>query len=118
MPRIMLALSSRDRNGKNILSVRHPRVFTFTSLHMLLEQAGFEVVESRGVPAPFPPGSSDNRWSGLLLQLHQLLLKISKRLFAYQICIRARPKSAAEDSFKQTSPERVGLPSPSLRRAA
>jgi hypothetical protein len=118
MPRIMLALSARHRNGKNNLKSRHLRAFTFKSLHMLLEQAGFEVVESRGVPAPFLTRSADNRWSRVLLKVNQLLLRVSKRLFAYQICIRARPNSGVHQVFQRTIPRSAALPSHSLGRAA
>jgi len=43
-----------------------------------------------------------NRWSRILLGINQLLLLISRRLFAYQICIRARPLPDARHLLKET----------------
>src|SRR3712207_6444964 len=88
--RAMLALGQFNYSRKGILGIGHRRLFTFRSLRALLEQAGFEVIESRGVPAPFPLALGRNFWSRALLKINQALLKLSKSLFAYQICIRAK----------------------------
>jgi hypothetical protein len=68
----------------------------------LLEEAGYEVLEERGVPAPFPLALGMNRWSRALLAANQALLFVSKRLFAYQICIRARALPDARHLLKET----------------
>ena len=39
---------------RGILDLTHTRLFTFSTLRRLLEGAGFQVLELRGVPAPFP----------------------------------------------------------------
>ena len=52
--RIMLALGQFNYSRKGILGIGHRRLFTFKSLRALLEQAGYAVMEERGVPAPFP----------------------------------------------------------------
>ena len=67
-----------------------------------MEQAGYEVVEERGVPAPFPLALGQNLWSKMLLKLNQALLLISKGLFAYQICVRARALPDARHLLKET----------------
>ena len=54
--RIMLALGQFNYSRKGILGIGHRRFFTFKSLRALLEQAGYEILEARGVPAPFPLG--------------------------------------------------------------
>jgi glycosyltransferase involved in cell wall biosynthesis len=100
--RIMLALGQFNYSRKGILGIGHRRLFTFKSLRNLLEQAGYEVLEQRGAPVPFPLALGQNFWSRLLLKINQFLVLISKRLFAYQICIRARPLPDARHLLKQT----------------
>jgi hypothetical protein len=65
-------------------------LFTFKTLRALLHQTGFEVREVRGVAVAAAP-VSNSRWTGALLKLNQLLVKLLPRVFADQICVRARP---------------------------
>lgn len=100
--RAMLAFGQFNYSRKGILGLGHRRLFTFQSLRALLEQAGYEVVEEHGVPAPFPLALGANRWSRTLLTLNRAFIKLSKGLFAYQICIRARPLPDAKHLLKET----------------
>jgi glycosyltransferase involved in cell wall biosynthesis len=100
--RIMHALGQFNYSRKGILGIGHRRLFTFKSLRNLLEQSGYEVLEQRGAPAPFPLALGHNFWSRTLLRINQVLVLISKRLFAYQICVRARPLPDARHLLKQT----------------
>jgi len=100
--RIMLALGQFNYSRKGILGIGHRRLFTFKSLRNLLEQSGYEVLQERGAPVPFPLALGQNRWSQILLGINQLLLLISRRLFAYQICIWARPLPDARHLLKET----------------
>ncbi|HZE14125.1 MAG TPA: bifunctional glycosyltransferase/class I SAM-dependent methyltransferase [Chthoniobacterales bacterium] len=88
--RFMLAFGQFNYSKKGILGLGHRRLFTFQSLRSLLEQAGYEIIAERGVPAPFPLALGTNRWSRLLLRVNHGLIAIAKRLFSYQICLRAR----------------------------
>lgn len=100
--RVMLALGQFNYSRKGILGLGHRRLFTFHSLRALLEQAGYEILEERGVPAPFPLALGTNVWSKVLLRINQVLLFLSKRLFAYQICMRARALPDARHLLKET----------------
>jgi glycosyltransferase involved in cell wall biosynthesis len=100
--RMMLALGQFNYSRKGILGMGHRRLFTFKSLRNLLEQGGYEVLEARGVPAPFPLAIGTNRSSRALLALNQLLIRFWKRLFAYQMFIRARPLPDATHLLKET----------------
>lgn len=100
--RAMLALGQFNYSRKGILGFGHRRLFTFNSLRALVEQAGYEVCEIRGVPAPFPLAMGDNRWSRTLLRLNRVLLRLSKHLFAYQICMRLKPRPNVGHLLKQT----------------
>jgi hypothetical protein len=65
-----------------------------------LEQAGFAVVETRGVPAPFPLAIGDNLISRTLLRMNQILIRISRGLFAYQIFMVVKPQPTLETLLK------------------
>jgi glycosyltransferase involved in cell wall biosynthesis len=116
--RIMLALGQFNYSRKGILGIGHRRLFTFKSLRALLEQAGYEILESRGVPAPFPLAIGTNFWSRAFLNVNQFLLRISKGLFAYQVCIRARALPDSRHLLKETISGSAKLRSQLLGRVA
>jgi len=116
--RIMLALGQFNYSWKGVLGIGHRRLFTFKSLRALLEQAGYEILEARGVPAPFPLAIGTNFWSRALLKVNQFLLKISQSLFAYQVCIRARALPDSRHLLKETISGSATLRSQLLARVA
>lgn len=116
--RIMLALGQFNYSRKGILGIGHRRLFTFKSLRALLEQAGYEILAARGVPAPFPLAVGTNFWSRTLLRMNQLLLRISHGLFAYQICLRARALPDSRHLLKETISGSAKLRSQFLDRVA
>ena len=116
--RAMLALGQFNYSKKGILGLGHRRLFTFQSLRALLEQAGYEVIEERGVPAPFPLALGMNPWSRLLLRANAALIQIAKRLFSYQICLRARALPDAKHLLKETIESSSALRAQMLDRVA
>lgn len=116
--RIMLALGQFNYSRKGILGLGHRRLFTFKSLRALLQQSGYEILEERGVPAPFPLALGQNGLSRALLRVNQALLFLSKRLFAYQICIRARALPDARHLLKETISSSSALRAQVLDRVA
>ena len=116
--RVMLALGQFNYSRKGILGIGHRRLFTFKSLSALLQQAGYELLEARGVPAPFPLAIGLNFWSRALLKLNEMLIKFSKGLFAYQICIRARALPDSRHLLKETISGSAALRSQLLDRVA
>jgi glycosyltransferase involved in cell wall biosynthesis len=116
--RIMLAFGQFNYSRKGILGIGHRRLFTFKSLRALLEQAGYEILEARGVPAPYPLAIGTNFWSRALLKSNQFLLRISPGLFAYQICIRARALPDSRHLLKETISGSAKLRSQLLDRVA
>ena len=81
---------------RGILDLTHTRLFTFSSLRRLFEQSGFSIVEMDGIPGPFPLALGDGWLSRALLRLNTLLIRMSKRLFAYQIWLRVKPLASLE----------------------
>jgi glycosyltransferase involved in cell wall biosynthesis len=87
--RLMLALGQFNYGKAGILDRTHTRLFTFRTLRRLLTDAGFLIVEMRGVPAPFPKVLGHGTLGKVALALNQLLIRASKSLFSYQIFVIA-----------------------------
>jgi glycosyltransferase involved in cell wall biosynthesis/2-polyprenyl-3-methyl-5-hydroxy-6-metoxy-1,4-benzoquinol methylase len=91
--RLMLLLGQFNYGKRGILDLTHTRLFTFGTFRRLFEQSGFEVIEMRGVPAPFPLAVGNGLMGRFLLALNQALIRISRSLFSYQIFAVVRPKA-------------------------
>ena len=50
-------------------------------------QCGFEILEERGIPAPFYLALGDTPFADFLMGINRFMIKISKNLFAYQIAV-------------------------------
>ena len=94
--RAMLLLGQFNYGKRGILDMTHTRLFTFSSLRLLLEQRGFQVRSSRGIPAPYPVALGNNRTSRFLLKVNELCLRIFPTLFSYQILMVATPTPSLE----------------------
>ena len=100
--RLMLLLGQFNYGRKGILDATHTRLFTFRSLRELLDQAGYKVLEVRGIPAPFPKAIGNNFFSRLLVRTNEMLIRLSKGLFAYQIFVRAEAKPTVNNLLSET----------------
>jgi hypothetical protein len=89
--RLMLLAGMFHYGRRGILDLTHTRLFTFRTFKSLFEQAGYEIEEVIGVPAPYPLALGDGPLARFFLWINQALIHISKSLFAYQIFIVARP---------------------------
>jgi hypothetical protein len=86
--RLSLLLGQFNYGRTGILDRTHTRLFTFRTLRHLLRDAGFRIRVMRGVPAPFPLVAGD-RVGGVLLRLNEILIRLSKTLFSFQIFVVA-----------------------------
>jgi glycosyltransferase involved in cell wall biosynthesis len=113
--RLMLLLGQFNYGKRGILDLTHTRLFTFGTFRRLFEQSGFDVLEMRGVPAPFPLAVGNGRLGRFLIALNSLLISISRSLFAYQIfaVVRAKPTLA---SLLARAQEESGVRSGELAR--
>jgi glycosyltransferase involved in cell wall biosynthesis len=91
LTRLMLSLGYFNYGSRGILDLTHTRLFTFSSFRELFEQAGFQVEDVRGIPAPFPLAVGDNWLGRSLLAINRILIKLSRSLFSYQIFMVVRP---------------------------
>ena len=105
--RLMLLLGQFNYGKRGILDLTHTRLFTFGTFRRLFEQSGFEVLEIRGVPAPFPLAVRSRTLGRLLIGLNKALISISRSLFAYQIFAVVRPKPTLESLLAHAQRESV-----------
>jgi glycosyltransferase involved in cell wall biosynthesis len=100
--RFLLLIGQFNYGRQGILDRTHTRLFTYRSLRDLLEQSGFEVIEMRGIPAPYPKALGDNAASRVLLWLNTLLIRMRKQLFAYQTFVRAKTAPTVKALLSET----------------
>lgn len=104
--RVMLLCGQFNYGKRGILDLTHTRLFTFASLRRTLAQAGFEVLETKAVAAPYPLALGHNAISRLLLRVNGWLNKLLPGLFAYQIIVRvkSRPtvKTLLQDAHRES----------------
>lgn len=100
--RLMLLAGQFNYGKKGILDATHTRLFTFRSIAELLKQSGYKLLEIRGIPAPFPKAIGNNAVARLLVRLNELLIRVSKGLFAYQIFVRAEARPTVNNLLSET----------------
>ncbi len=89
--RLMLLFGQFNYGKRGILDMTHTRLFTFTSLRRLLEQSGFRIVLTKGVPGPFPLAMGGSRFSHWLVALNKAFIRVSRGMFSYQIFVVVQP---------------------------
>jgi glycosyltransferase involved in cell wall biosynthesis len=100
--RFMLVLGYFNYGRKGILDRTHTRLFTFGTLRELFEQAGYEVTEIKGIPAPYPSAVGNGFLGRLLLGINMALIHVCRGLFSYQIFVRASAKPSIEHLLSET----------------
>lgn len=115
LTRVGLLLGQFNYGLRGILDRTHTRLFTFRTFRGLFEQAGFDVLAIRGIPAPFPLALGDGRLARLLLGLNQALIRLRPSLFAYQVMLEARKRPTLTDLLRDAeahSAERAAQSAP------
>ncbi|HEY5996408.1 MAG TPA: glycosyltransferase, partial [Candidatus Deferrimicrobiaceae bacterium] len=83
--RFALGFGIFNYGPRGILDLDHTRLFTFGSFRRLFEMHGYDVLETRGIPVPFPLALGDTALARALMKINRALIRISKPLFSYQI---------------------------------
>jgi hypothetical protein len=107
--RLMLLLGQFNYGKRGILDLTHTRLFTFSSMRRLFEQQGFLVLETRGVPAPFPMALGRTWLSRALMSVNRVLIRVSRRLFAYQMIMIIQPIRRSPDCSRRAGRPRGTL---------
>jgi glycosyltransferase involved in cell wall biosynthesis len=93
--RFGLLLGKFNYGKKGILDRDHRRLFTFGSMKQLLDSSGYDILQIRGIPAPYPEAIGRNSVSRLLVALNLFLIRVSRGLFSYQMAFVVRPRPMA-----------------------
>lgn len=107
--RIALLCGMFNYGRRGILDLDHTRLFTFGSLRRLLETHGYEILEVKGIPPPFPVSLGDTPLARALLFLNRVFIRLWRTLFAYQIAIVARPRPTLSQLLSEAHRERDRL---------
>lgn len=83
--RLSLLFGNFNYASKGILDFTHKRLFTFFSFKSLLIDSNFKIIKNFGIPAPFPAVLGEGLFSNTLLKINYYLIKISKKLFSFQM---------------------------------
>ena len=98
MIRFMLLLGFYQHGNKGVLDLSHKRNYTFSSLKKLFEQSGsFKIEKLIGIPAPFPLAIKNKLVNKTLLFLNNLLIKVFRGFFSYEILAIIKPKKTIEE---------------------
>jgi len=89
--RLMLLSGQFNYGKRGILDLTHTRLFTFGSFRRLFEQGGFRVLDTRGIPAPFPLAFRNEKASRAVFAVNRWLIKLARGLFSYQIFFTLEP---------------------------
>jgi len=79
--RLGLLFGQFNYGKTGILDLDHTRLFTFSSMRRILLDSGYEILEEKGIPAPFPLAFGDRLFSRILLRINSFLIRFSKSLF-------------------------------------
>ena len=101
--RIMLFFGQFNYGRKGILDRTHTRLFTWRSLRELFEQTGYNVLEMRGIPAPFPKVFGNGLLGKTVMTINGILVRIPivRSLFNYQIYVRAQARPTVPNLLEQ-----------------
>ena len=100
--RLTLLFGQFNYGKKGILDSTHTRLFTFRSLRELLRQSDYQILETRGIPAPFPKALGDNFFARFLVRLNAALIRLNRGLFSYQIFVRAQAQPTVHQLLRET----------------
>jgi glycosyltransferase involved in cell wall biosynthesis len=88
--RLMLLFGQFNYGETGILDRTHTRLFTRSSLRRVVTDAGFDIVEEIGIPAPFVKVVRSQWLAKTMSRTHRALIQVAPRLFAYQLLVVAR----------------------------
>ncbi len=112
--RLMLLLGQFNYGKSGILDSDHARLFNLRTLKHLLRDAGMEIKEVRGVPAPFPKVLGEGFLGRSAVAANMALIRLSKTLFSYQFYVEAETSPdidfVVKDTIENSSSEGSAVP--------
>ena len=90
----MLLFGFFNYGKRGILDKTHTRLFTFQTFRNLVKSHNFQIINEKGIPAPFPLALGDNFIGNFFLNLNKILITLLKSLFSYQIFFIIKPNAS------------------------
>jgi SAM-dependent methyltransferase len=120
LTRMLLFAGQFNYGKRGILDLTHTRLFTFASFRRLVDGAGFEILEQRGMPAPIQLAFGSRPLGKALFACGKLATRLRGEIFAYQCFIVAKPRPslayllsrAQEASVVRSAEPRESRPAP------
>lgn len=100
--RFTLLLGWFNYGKKGILDRTHHRLFTIGSFRRLLQNAGFEILKTKGFGPPIVDAFGNNLFWRVVDRTCWLLARIYPRLFAFNFLIIAQKKLSVEEKTELT----------------
>jgi 2-polyprenyl-3-methyl-5-hydroxy-6-metoxy-1,4-benzoquinol methylase len=101
--RLSLLIGRFEYGKRGILDITHTRLFTFNTLRRAMASAGFDIEKAEGVVVPIPFIFGNSALSRALMAFNRLLIRLSPKLFGFQILIVARPLPTLETLLKRAN---------------
>jgi len=105
LTRLLLLAGQFNYGKRGILDLTHTRLFTYAALRRALDGAGFDVLGSRGAPAPFTLALGDTKSGRALARVNHGLIHLRKQLFSYQLFVVAQPRPSLAYLLEQAQTE-------------
>lgn len=99
--RFMLLFGFFNYGKRGILDQTHTRLFTFQSFKKIIVSSNFKIIETIGIPPPYPLAIGDNLISKIFMSTNNLAIKIWKSFFSYQILCRIKPNKSLKLLLKK-----------------
>jgi len=94
--RLALLFGRFEYGKRGILDLTHTRLFTFATLRRSMVSAGFDVERREGVSVPLPFVFNSSRKARVALALNRFLIRLSPKLFGFQMLFVARARPTLE----------------------
>lgn len=101
--RLMLVMGQFNYGETGILDRTHTRLFTFRTIRTALHNAGWDVQEVVGIPAPYAKAIGHGPLASLLTTVNSALIRVAPRLFSYQILVTATSRPHAQHRLATTT---------------
>ena len=94
--RLSLLLGRFEYGKRGILDLTHTRLFTLATFRRALRSTGFSIGLVEGIVPPLPFIFGSSRLGAVLMALCKFFVRLSPKLFAFQLLVTARPNPTLE----------------------
>ena len=105
--RFMLLFGFFNYGKRGILDKTHTRLFTFQTFRNLVKSHNFQIINEKGIPAPFPLALGNNFFGNFFLNFNKILISLWKSFFSYQIFFIIKPNASLNLLLKKAKKKAI-----------